>query len=210
MMTGCAHQRMYNRFLQSRRFFWENLSFAWSCMPKPSASIRKKNSSAYIRSLSSITFSRLLNSTDNLGLVSQRQTLQRVYPSSMLSLGLYNQRYFSTRDLDRQVASLEDVKQIVAEGGAHLIDVRERTEFESGHIPGALNIPLGEILASEDLSELESESFAFPPQSEDIIVYCKAGVRSHVAQSFLQEKGWKNCRNFVGSWLQWEEYQQNS
>ena len=60
-----------------------------------------------------------------------------------------------------------------------IVDVREEVEFKSGHILGAINIPLGEI---ED-SNLD--------QDKTIIVYCRSGNRSSKAKEQLEELGYK-------------------
>lgn len=65
-----------------------------------------------------------------------------------------------------------------AECGAVLVDVRTPEEFAEGHIPGAVNIPLG-VLASAKL-----------PAGE-LYVYCHSGGRSAQAVRYLKGKGIK-------------------
>ena len=55
--------------------------------------------------------------------------------------------------------------------GALLVDVREVNEFASGHIDGAINVPL---------SSFASDAKRIPP-NRDVILYCAAGVRSERA-----------------------------
>lgn len=74
-----------------------------------------------------------------------------------------------------------------------LVDVRTPEEYASGHIPTAINIPVTEIGSrppTKDLSAL-------------IIVYCRSGSRSGMAQRTLQEMGYRNVINF-GSVYKWE------
>ncbi|MEK7862431.1 MAG: rhodanese-like domain-containing protein, partial [Chloroflexota bacterium] len=59
----------------------------------------------------------------------------------------------------------------LADGGAQLLDVRERSEYEAAHAPGALHIPYQQL--ERRLGEL--------PGGKDIVVYCAAGVRSSLA-----------------------------
>ena len=61
----------------------------------------------------------------------------------------------------------------------NIIDVREDFEVENGMIPGATNIPLGDIPARA--AELD--------QSKSYIVVCKGGVRSANACEYLAEQG---------------------
>ncbi len=74
----------------------------------------------------------------------------------------------------------------------HLLDVREPVEFHTHNI-GGLNIPLGKL--NQHLEELEWD------KTDEIIVICKAGVRSRTAQSILQQYGYTNTRNLTGGLL---------
>lgn len=75
-----------------------------------------------------------------------------------------------------------------------ILDVREKEEFESGHIKNAINIPLNDI---EDVTDeiLNPEC--------DILVYCRSGVRSISAARILGELGYQNVLDFGGI-LTWE------
>lgn len=75
-----------------------------------------------------------------------------------------------------------------------ILDVREKEEFESGHIKNAINIPLNDI---EDVTDeiLNPEC--------DILVYCRSGVRSISAARILDELGYQNVLDFGGI-LTWE------
>ena len=80
----------------------------------------------------------------------------------------------------------------LAEDGALLIDVREDSEFEEGHAPGAMHIPYEQL--QQRLAEV--------PRERDVIVYCAAGVRSSLAASLLQRAGLDpiNLRGGFASW----------
>ncbi|GGG23108.1 rhodanese-like domain-containing protein [Paenibacillus abyssi] len=87
----------------------------------------------------------------------------------------------------------QEVKQRLASGEALIIvDVREDTEWESGHIPGAKHIPLGSI--GERHQELDS--------SRETIVVCRSGNRSGLACEVLESKGY-NVVNMTGGMLEW-------
>ena len=75
-----------------------------------------------------------------------------------------------------------DEAQIYLRRGAVLIDVRERDEFLSGHLNGAINIPLMNIL-----SGVSSYS-----KDKCIIVYCQMGRRSAIAVQTLRGIGYSN------------------
>lgn len=73
-----------------------------------------------------------------------------------------------------------------------IIDVREPEEWESGHIPGAKHIPLGQIARA--LNEMD-------PKQETIIV-CRSGNRSGRACDFLSSMGF-NVVNMLGGMSKW-------
>lgn len=81
----------------------------------------------------------------------------------------------------------------LAEAGAQLLDVRERSEFEAGHAPSAVHIPY---------QELEGRLGELPP-ARDVVVYCAAGVRSSLAASVLERHGRSviDLRGGFGAWV---------
>ena len=70
------------------------------------------------------------------------------------------------------------VKECRMTPGAVLLDVREVDEFCSGHIPGAINVPL---------SIIESTTL---PKDKPLYVYCLRGTRSRQAVGILRRKGY--------------------
>ena len=74
----------------------------------------------------------------------------------------------------------------------NLIDVREADEFASGHLPGAINLPLSDFL--ERYGELDKE------KSYHII--CQSGARSAQACAFLEEEGY-DVTNVAGGTIAW-------
>jgi rhodanese-related sulfurtransferase len=73
-----------------------------------------------------------------------------------------------------------------------ILDVREPMEFYTHNI-GGINLSLNKL--SEQLNRLNFSSDA------EIIIVCKAGLRSKTAQSILQHHGYKNVRNLTGGLL---------
>ncbi len=71
-----------------------------------------------------------------------------------------------------------------------ILDVRDPGEYQSGHVPGAINLPLNELRGR--LSEL--------PKDKEIWVYCRVGQRSYYANRVLSQKGFK-ARNLPGGYL---------
>ena len=93
----------------------------------------------------------------------------------------------------RSQEELTVMRQAVADGGL-LLDVRSPGEFNSGHVDGALNIPVGELQSR--LKELDDKDRA-------VVVYCASGVRSKSASSLLREHGFKDVHD-LGSLRNWE------
>ncbi|MDQ2950922.1 MAG: MBL fold metallo-hydrolase [Chloroflexota bacterium] len=80
----------------------------------------------------------------------------------------------------------------LADEGAVLLDVRERSEWEDGHAPGAVHIPY---------EQLESRLAELPGQKE-IVAYCASGVRSSLAVSLLERSG-RSAANLRGGFKAW-------
>ncbi len=78
-------------------------------------------------------------------------------------------------------------------GGALLVDVRSPSEFSSGHIDGARNIPVG------SLSGRERELGA---KDRPVILYCASGTRSAMAKKTLRSAGFSQVHNLgsIGNW----------
>jgi adenylyltransferase/sulfurtransferase len=77
--------------------------------------------------------------------------------------------------------------------GILLLDVREPHELEISRLPGALNIPLGQLAAR--LSELDS--------AREMVVFCKAGTRSARALELLVSAGFRKVKNLKGGINAW-------
>ncbi|KAF7560765.1 hypothetical protein G7046_g3389 [Stylonectria norvegica] len=89
-----------------------------------------------------------------------------------------------------------------------LIDVREPYElYDTGKIPGAINIPITSAVQSFHLSEEDFEDmhgFERPPKDAELLFYCKAGVRARAAAGLAKHAGWAHVGDYPGSWLDWE------
>ncbi|NLB67540.1 MAG: CoA-disulfide reductase [Bacteroidales bacterium] len=83
----------------------------------------------------------------------------------------------------REIASTESL----------IVDVRTKEEFEMGHIPGSVNIPLDELRGR--ISEL--------PTDKPIVLTCAIGLRGYAAYRILTQEGFRNIRNLSGGYKTW-------
>jgi sulfur-carrier protein adenylyltransferase/sulfurtransferase len=77
-----------------------------------------------------------------------------------------------------------------------LVDVREKHEWNEGHIPGAIHVPRGYL-------ELQIEE-AVPDKAKTVVLYCAGGVRSLIAGVTLQQMGYRNPISMSGGFGQWK------
>jgi rhodanese-related sulfurtransferase len=73
-----------------------------------------------------------------------------------------------------------------------LLDVREQDEWDAGHAPQAVHIPMGELAGR--LGEL--------PADQDVLVICRSGGRSARVTQYLNANGW-DARNVDGGMKSW-------
>jgi len=85
---------------------------------------------------------------------------------------------------------VDEVRKLI-ENQAYFLDVREKNEFESGHLINAHNIPLSEL--RERMNEI--------PKDQAVYVHCRSGQRSYNAVMALQNSGFSNIFNVSGSFL---------
>ncbi|MGV0756304.1 rhodanese-like domain-containing protein [Empedobacter brevis] len=69
-----------------------------------------------------------------------------------------------------------------------LLDVRTPEEFAEGHVPGAINIDVKNSSFEKEIQKLDPK--------KNYYIYCKSGVRAKLATEKMQEKGFKNAKNF--------------
>jgi rhodanese-related sulfurtransferase len=86
-------------------------------------------------------------------------------------------------------ADLDAGKKII------LLDVRDKGEFDAGHLPYAVNVSRG---------LLEWMIFSVvPDKNANIVVYCRTDARAALATLVLNEMGYKNAKNMTGAFKAW-------
>ncbi|XP_017113508.1 rhodanese domain-containing protein CG4456 isoform X2 [Drosophila elegans] len=120
---------------------------------------------------------------------------------------MFLQRFYSSQAPAIGIVDYDVVKKLPSEPQKLLIDVREPEELkETGQIPASINIPLGvvsqELTASDQL--FKSKYGREKPQPDtEIIFHCKIGKRSLKAAEAATALGFRNVKNYEGSWLDW-------
>ena len=90
----------------------------------------------------------------------------------------------------------EDLLQKLEAGSAPLIlDVRSPGEYQSGHVPQAINIPHYELASR--LNELPVT------KDREIVTYCERGPRAGVAENILEQAGFTDVRHLEGDMHSW-------
>lgn len=79
------------------------------------------------------------------------------------------------------------------QNGSVVVDVRAESEWDAGHLPGAMHIPLPDL--EERLGEI--------PGNRDIVLQCQTGSRSAIAASLLQARGHDRVANLAGGYVAW-------
>jgi len=84
--------------------------------------------------------------------------------------------------------------------GLQIVDVRNPGEAAAGMIPGAVNIPVGQL--PDRVDELDADA--------PTVVYCAGGYRSSVAASVLRQRGFADVSDILGGYNAWEEVTQSA
>ena len=93
--------------------------------------------------------------------------------------------------------SIDDVKKMIdSREKIIILDVRDKDEFETGYIPGAINLSRG--MLEFKISTL------IPDKNAAIIVYCGIDLRGPLATKTLNEFGYKNAVNINGGLKAWK------
>ncbi|MGO4872415.1 MAG: 3-mercaptopyruvate sulfurtransferase [Roseiarcus sp.] len=127
-------------------------------------------------------------------------------------------RRFTPRLDHSFVASIDDVRKALANGGVQVVDARPADRFEgrapeprpglrSGHMPGALNLPFVDIVDHGRLKSTAALTSAFAEHRIDlkkpIITTCGSGVSAAMLALAVEEAGGRVAGLYDGSWAEW-------
>ena len=94
--------------------------------------------------------------------------------------------------------SVDDVHARMEDGDTfYLVDVREESEWNLGHLPGAIH--LGKGVIERDIEKTIADA------GDDIVLYCGGGFRSALAADALQKMGYTNVLSMDGGYTGWME-----
>lgn len=79
------------------------------------------------------------------------------------------------------------------DAGAYMLDVREQSEWDEFHMPGATLIPLGTLASRVDRL----------PKDKPIVVVCRSGNRSQAGRDILTQAGFTNVTSMAGGMNDW-------
>src|SRR5256712_11527171 len=91
----------------------------------------------------------------------------------------------------------EQVQDLIRSGDVQLGDVREKDEWNAGHIVGAVHVPKSYL---EQWAEDR-----LPDKDKTTILYCAGGVRSAMAADTLQKLGYQNVISMAGGFNRWKD-----
>ncbi len=115
-----------------------------------------------------------------------------VEPTTLIAIALGGfAAWRLTRAFTGKVAP--DKARALVDAGAKLVDVRSPGEFASGHIDGAINVPV---------SELATRTGELGDKSKPVVVYCASGMRSASAASMLRRAGFAEVHD-LGAIARW-------
>jgi rhodanese-related sulfurtransferase len=98
---------------------------------------------------------------------------------------------------ETQAISAVEANRLLSGQKAVIVDVREESEWNEQHIPGAIHIPLGQL--NERLAELKEY------KDSPVIAQCRSGKRSAKAADVLTSAGFSKVYNMEGGILAWDK-----
>lgn len=119
--------------------------------------------------------------------------------SLMIGVALFVALYWGMRyymkSLARKVpfVTLDEAKTAIQNDDVLIIDVRTPTEYEAGHIPGALLIPLNSL--PDQINQI--------PKDKKVYIVCRSSHRSTQAVKFLISQGFTNVFNVLTGMVGW-------
>ena len=116
--------------------------------------------------------------------------MRRIFPFLLTILMLCGCGETAAANSYQQIPQ-EKAKEMMDTQEVIVLDVREQHEFDAGHIPGAVLLPVGSITK-------DTAASVIPEADSIVLVYCRSGNRSKTASAALVELGYTNVYEFGG------------
>ena len=119
--------------------------------------------------------------------------MKRVLPAILVALLLLTGCGGGTAESQPsyQQITQQEAKEMMDSQQVIVLDVREQEEYDGGHIPGAVLLPVGTI-------DEDSAAAVIPDKDDTVLVYCRSGNRSKTASATLAQLGYTNVYEFGG------------
>ena len=117
--------------------------------------------------------------------------MKRIFPLMLAMLLVLTGCGGTAAENTYQQITQEEAKNMMDTQEAIVLDVREQDEFDAGHIPGAVLLPVGTITK-------DSAAAVIPELDSVVLVYCRSGNRSKKASQALVELGYTGIYEFGG------------
>ena len=95
------------------------------------------------------------------------------------------------------ISQAELISQIQAKQPPLILDVRTTSEYDAGHIPGAININFKEL--KKRINEIDDW------KKSTVVVYCERGVRAKIAETTLHQAGFQSILHLEGDMSAWRK-----
>jgi len=93
------------------------------------------------------------------------------------------------------VIEIEEFKSLVGKDDVQVVDVRNTTEYASGHVNGADHVFVGTL--QDNLDKINKD--------KQVVIHCQSGDRAAIAYSLLRRNGFDNLKNYSGGMKEWLE-----
>jgi hydroxyacylglutathione hydrolase len=93
------------------------------------------------------------------------------------------------------VIDLEEFKGFVGKEDVQVVDVRNTTEYNAGHVKGAEHLFVGTL--SDNLDKISKD--------KQVVIHCQSGDRAAIAYSLLRKNGFDQVKNYSGGMKEWKE-----
>ena len=117
--------------------------------------------------------------------------MKRIFPLMLAMLLVLTGCGGTAAENTYQQITQEEAKNMMDTQEAIVLDVREQDEFDAGHIPGAVLLPVGTITK-------DTAATVIPELDSVVLVYCRSGNRSKKASQALVDLGYTGIYEFGG------------